>query len=63
MYVVCYMLSDVHLGKNDAILRVYCEHFGATWEYLGAILGNVGAIFGPLWEALGVLGSTLKVRV
>ena len=26
-------------------------------------MGNVGAILGQLWEVLGVLGSTLELRV
>ena len=61
LYVICCWLCI--LGQVDAILGVYCEHFGATWIYLVAILGNVGAIFGPLWEVLGALGSTLELRV
>ena len=63
MYVVCYMLLDVYRGQVDAILGVYVDHSGVTWVYLGAILGNVGAILGPLWEVWGVLGSTLELRV
>ena len=51
------------LGRVDAILRIYVEHSGVTWVYLGAILGNVGAILGPLLEVLGVLGSTLELKV
>ena len=51
------------MGKVDAILGVCCEAFGVTWVYLGAILGNVRTILGPLWEVLGVLGSTLELRV
>ena len=51
------------LGQVDAISVVYVEHFGVTWVYLGAILGNVGAILRPLWEVLEVLGSTLELRV
>ena len=47
----------------ELILGMYVEHFGVTWVYLGAILGNVGAILGQLWEVLGVLGSTLELKV
>ena len=61
LYVICCWLCI--LGQVDDILAVYFEHFGVTWVYLGAILGNVGAIFGPLCEVLGVIGSTLELRV
>ena len=56
LYVICYWLCI--LGQVDAILGVHFEHFGVSWVYLGAILGNVGAILRQLWEVLGVLGST-----
>ena len=61
LYVICCWLCI--LGQVDPILAVYFEHFGVTWVYLGAILGNVGATLGSLWEVLGVLGSTLERRV
>ena len=51
------------LGQVDAISGLYFEHFGVAWVYLGVILGNVGAMLRPLWEVLGVLGSTLELRV
>ena len=51
------------MGQVDAILGAYVEHFGVAWVYLGAILVNVGAILGPLWEVLGVLGSSLELKV
>ena len=44
-------------------MGIYVEHSGVTWVYLGAILGNVGAILWPLWEVFGVLGSTLELKV
>jgi hypothetical protein len=61
LYVIC--CWQCILGRVDAILGIYVEHFGVAWVYLGAILGNVGAILGPLWEVFGVLGSTLELKV
>ena len=61
LYVICCRMCI--LGQVDAILGIYVEHSGNTWVYLGAILSNVGAILWPLWAILGVLGSTLELKV
>ncbi len=56
LYVVCYGMCI--LSKFDAILGVLWEDFGATWVYLGAILGcwgYLGAILGGLGGYLGSL--------
>ena len=49
---MCYMLSDVISVQVHVMLEIYCKHFRATWVHFDVILGNVGAILEPLWEAL-----------
>ena len=54
LYVICCWMCI--LGKVDAIVGVCCEHFGVTWVYLGAILGNVRAILGLCGRSWVYLG-------
>ena len=61
VYVTCCKMCN--LGRVEAISGFFCWDFGAIRVYPGAILGIVGAILEPLWEVLGVLGSTLGLRV